>query len=196
MCFTSPQQKAAAGWPRVLPSGSCGGPGAEAASSAAAARRTSPPGQLWFPLSHPGEHRTCHTASADTHRASSSCWVSVTALSFSPRSHSVSHIAPQAERIGDGLCAITQRVRRIDSKPGPGLLAISPHCLPEKWHLCTTPGTTSHRGCRLSEPAIVCSPDWMPPLSYFPAKLEGGFSSILLLALSHCTEEGSSMSEK
>lgn len=43
-----------------LISGSCGGPrGQKMSSSGSAGRHASPPGQLWFPLLHPGDGLVC-----------------------------------------------------------------------------------------------------------------------------------------
>ncbi|XP_047593065.1 uncharacterized protein LOC125104526 [Lutra lutra] len=48
---------------RRLISGSCGGPrGQKMSSSGSAGRHASPPGQLWFPLLHPGDGLVCLSA--------------------------------------------------------------------------------------------------------------------------------------
>lgn len=47
------------------------GPGDEVSSSGSAMRRTSPPGQLWFPLLHPGENHVRLPGTANTDRTES-----------------------------------------------------------------------------------------------------------------------------
>lgn len=63
LCFTSPPGRGVEAGTviRHLISGSCGGPwGQETSSSGLAGRHASPPGQLGFPLLHPGDGLVVH----------------------------------------------------------------------------------------------------------------------------------------
>lgn len=62
LCFTSPPGRGVEAGRVIhrLISGSCGGPwGQKMSSSGSAGRHASPPGQLWFPLSYPGDGLVC-----------------------------------------------------------------------------------------------------------------------------------------